>query len=90
MAPRRSTFAAPRRTHDSLAAELGVDRERVRQLETSALKKLARSGRTRPVSPAALARGVGRTIWGGGCAAAIPGAPPWLGQMLSWLAGLPA
>ena len=43
MAPERSTFAAGRRTHDSLAAELGVDRERVRQLETSALKKLARA-----------------------------------------------
>jgi len=31
------TFAAARRTSDSLAAELGVSRERVRQLETSAL-----------------------------------------------------
>ena len=30
-----------------------------------------------------------RTTWGA-CAAAVPGAPPWLGQMLSWLAGQPA
>lgn len=36
------TFAPHRRTYDSLAAELGVGRERVRQLETSALLQLAR------------------------------------------------
>jgi len=35
------TFAPVRRTYDSLAAELGVGRERVRQLETSALQQLA-------------------------------------------------
>ena len=35
------TFAQTRRTYDSLAAELGVGRERVRQLETSALQQLA-------------------------------------------------
>ncbi len=37
------TFAPARRTYDSLAAELGVGRERVRQLETSALQQLARA-----------------------------------------------
>ena len=36
------TFVPDRRTYDSLAAELGVGRERVRQLETSALQRLAR------------------------------------------------
>ena len=47
------TFAQTRRTYDSLAAELGVGRDRVRQLEASALQQLAgaaarhRSGRYR-------------------------------------------
>ena len=37
------TFAPQRRTYGSLAAELGVSRERVRQLETSALEQLAQA-----------------------------------------------
>ena len=83
------TCAPDRRTYDSLAAEFGVGRQRVRQLETSALQRLARTAahdRSRPLrqraAPAARPGGAG--------AAAIPGAPPWLGPMLSWLAGQPA
>ncbi len=37
------TFAPQRRTYDSLAAGFGVSRERVRQLETSALEQLAQA-----------------------------------------------
>jgi len=84
------TFAPARRTYDSLAAELGVGRERVRQLETSALQQLARAAahdRYRPLRWRAVsaARPGGSTH-----AAAIPGAPTWMGQMLSWLADKPA
>jgi len=83
------TFAPARRTYDSLAAELGTGRERVRQLETSALQQLARTAahdRYRPLRwRAASAAQPERAD-----AAAIPGAPPWMGQMLSWLAEKPA
>jgi len=57
------TFAPDRRTHDSLAAELGVGRERVRQLQTSALQQPGPGSRPRSVPPAALARRIGRTTW---------------------------
>ncbi len=83
------TFAPARRTYDSLAGELGVGRERVRQLETSALQQLARAAahdRYRPLRW----RAASAARPGGACAAAVPSAPPWLGQMLSWLAGQPA
>ena len=80
------TLAPVRRTYDSLAAELGVGRERVRQLETSALQQLTRAAardRYRPLRwhAASVAR------HGGAGAAAIPGAPPWMSHVLSWLAG---
>jgi hypothetical protein len=80
------TFARTRRTYDSLAAELGVGRERVRQLETSALQQLARAAahdRYRPLRW----RAASAARPGDARAAAIPDAPPWMGQMLSWLAG---
>ena len=80
------TFAQTRRTYDSLAAELGVGRERVRQLETSALQQLARAAahdRYRPLRW----RAVSAAQPGRADAAAIPGAPPWTHKMLSWLAG---
>ena len=83
------TFAPARRTYDSLAAELGTGRERVRQLETSALQQLARAAahdRYRPLRW----RAASAAQPGGAHAAAIPGAPPWMGQMLSWLAEQPA
>ncbi len=83
------TFAPARRTYDSLAAELGVGRERVRQLETSALQQLARTAahdRYRPLRwrAASALRPEGTHT------AAIPGTPPWMSQMLSWLAEQPA
>ena len=58
-------------TYDSLAAELGVGRERVRQLETSALQQLARAAahdRYRPLRW----RAVSAARPGGADAAAIP------------------
>jgi len=83
------TFAPVRRAYDSLAAEFGVGRERVRQLEISALQQLARAAdhdRYRPLRWRAASAAQPE----GACVAAIPGAPPWLGLMLSWLAGQPA
>jgi hypothetical protein len=80
------TFAQTRRTYHSLAAELGVGRERVRQLETSALQQLAHAAaqdRYRPLRW----RAVSAAQPGRADAAAIPGAPPWMHKMLSWLAG---
>ena len=79
------TFAPHRRTYDSLAAELGVSRGRVRQLETSALQQLAQAAMDDQYAPlrwraasAAHARAV--------AAAEVPGTPPWMRQLLSWLA----
>jgi hypothetical protein len=77
------TFAPDRRTYDSLAAELGVSRERVRQLETSALQQLtyaAGHDRYRPLCWHAAAQP------GSARVASIPGAPPWMDRMLPWLA----
>jgi Sigma-70, region 4 len=82
------TFAQTRRTYDSLAAELGVSRERVRQLETSALQQLAHAAtddRYRPLRWRATS-----AAQPGHAPAAIPGAPPWMPEMLSWLAEKPA
>ena len=79
------TFAPARHTYDSLAAELGVGRERVRQLETSALQQLARAAahdRYRPLCW----RAASTAQPGGARDAAIPGAPPWMRKLLSWLA----
>ena len=83
------TFAQTRRTYDSLAAELGVGRQRVRQLEASALQQLAGAAahdRYRPLRWRAASAAQPDRVY----AAVIPGAPPWLGNLLSWLAGRPA
>jgi Sigma-70, region 4 len=83
------TFVQTRRTYDSLAAELGVGRERVRQLEASALQQLAGAAahdRCRPLRWRAASAAQPARVH----AAVIPGAPPWLCNMLSWLAGRPA
>jgi Sigma-70, region 4 len=83
------TFAPGRRTYDSLAAELGVGRERVRQLETAALQQLARVAahdRYRPLRW----RAASTAQPGSAHTAEIPGAPPWMSQMLSWLAEQPS
>ena len=79
------TFAPDRRTYDSLAAELGVSRGRVGQLETSALQQLAYAAlhdRYRPLRW----RAASAAQEGSARAASIPGAPPWMDRMLSWLA----
>ncbi|HET9967960.1 MAG TPA: sigma factor-like helix-turn-helix DNA-binding protein [Streptosporangiaceae bacterium] len=80
------TFAPGPRTYDSLAAELGVSRERVRQLETSALQQLgyaAGDDRYRPLRW----RAASAAQPGSAGMASIPGAPTWTDQMLTWLAG---
>jgi hypothetical protein len=79
------TFAPGRRTYDSLAAELGVSRERVRQLETSAMEQLgyaAGDDRYRPLRRRAASAAQPGNVG----VASIPGAPPWMDRMLSWLA----
>lgn len=79
------TFAPVRRTYDSLAAELGVSRGRVRQLETSALQQLAYAAghdRYRPLRW----RAASAAQPGSARAAPVPGAPPWMAPMLTWLA----
>ena len=79
------TFAPGRRTYDSLAAEFGVSRGRVRQLEISALEQLAHAAMGDLYAPlrwrAASAARAGATP-----TADVPGAPPWMGRLLSWLA----
>jgi len=63
--------------YDGLAAELGVSRERVRQLETSALEQLAQAAMNDLYAPlrwraASAARADARPV------AEIPGAPSWM------------
>jgi Sigma-70, region 4 len=73
-----------KRTYDSLARELGISRERVRQLEQSALIELTRACRDHRYAPlrwraASLAQH----------ANAVPApadAPPWLAKLMAWLA----
>jgi hypothetical protein len=79
------TFAPDRRTYNSLAAELGVSPGRIRQLEISAMQQLAYAAmhdRYRPLRW----RAASAAPAGSARAAAIPGAPPWMDRMLSWLA----
>jgi hypothetical protein len=66
-----------------------VGRERVRQLEASALQQLAGAAahdRYRPLRWRAASAAQPDRVH----AAVIPGAPPWVCNMLSWLAGTPA
>jgi hypothetical protein len=79
------TFAPQRRTYDSLAAELSVSRGRVRQLETSALQQLAHAALEDLYAPLRW-RAASAARTGGTPTAGIPGAPPWMGQLLAWLA----
>ena len=79
------TFAPDRRTYDSLAAELGVSRGRVSQLETSALQQLAFAAlhdRYRPLRW----RAISAAQEDSASADSIPDAPPWMDRMLTWLA----
>ena len=79
------TFAPQRRTYHSLAAELGVSRGRVRQLEISALQQLAQAAVDDLYAPLRW-RAASAARSGADPAAEVPGAPPWLRQLLSWLA----
>ncbi len=79
------TFAPDRRTYDSLAAELGVSRGRVGQLETSAVQQLGYAARMTGTARCAGAP-PRRRRRAAPASASIPGAPPWMDRMLSWLA----
>ena len=79
------TFAPQRRTYDSLAAEFGVSRERVRQLETSALEQLTQAAMDDLYAPLRW-RAASAARADAGAATEVPGAAPWIGRLLSWLA----
>ncbi len=79
------TFTPAKRTYDSLAAELGISRERVRQLEESALTQLAQASRRDRYAPlhwraASAARRDAAEL------AAAADTSPWMTKLLSWLA----
>jgi hypothetical protein len=78
------TFAPQRRTYDSLAAEFGVSRGRVRQLEISALQQLAQAAMEDQYAP--LRWHAASAARSGAPEAEVPGAPPWMRRLLSWLA----
>lgn len=77
-------FGPRRRTYDFLARELGISRERVRQLEQSALTKLTRASRDHRYAPlrwrAASMAQLADT------ATEHPGAPPGMAKLMRWLA----
>jgi hypothetical protein len=77
------TFAPEPRTYDSLASELDISRERVRQLEEYALIRLARADQYAPLrwraASVARDRATVHTM--------AADAPPWMAKLLSWLAG---
>ena len=78
------TFAPDKRTYDSLACELGISRERVRQLEGDGLTRLTQAARRNRYAPlrwraaSAAQHGVGLP--------ASADAPPWMAKLLFWLA----
>lgn len=80
------TFAPEPRTYDSLASELDISRERIRQLEDYALIRLARAAQADKYAPlrwravsVARDRATVHTM--------AADAPPWMAKLLSWLAG---
>jgi hypothetical protein len=81
------TFAPPpRRTYGSLAAELGVTRERVRQLEADALGKLAQAAADDRYAPLRW-RAASPARPGAAGSRAVNDAPPWMESLLDWLPG---
>jgi hypothetical protein len=79
------TFAPPpRRTYASLAAELGITPERVRQLEADALGKLDRAAAGDRYAPLRW-RAASAAGHGAGAPRAIDDAPAWLDGLLRWL-----
>jgi hypothetical protein len=78
------TFAPRRRTYDSLAGELGVSRDRVRQLETDALIRLTHASRHHRYAP--LRWRAASAAQHGPAVPASADAPPWMPKLLVWLA----
>jgi sigma-70-like protein len=79
------TFAPHRRTYDSLARELGISRERVRQLEADALTQLTRAAQHHRYAPLRW-RAASTARPGTAVPAAAADTPPWMGKLMSWLA----
>jgi hypothetical protein len=79
------TFAPGKRTYDSLASELGVSRERVRQLETDALIGLTQASRRDRYAPLRW-RAASAARREAAPSAEAADAPPWMAELLSWLA----
>lgn len=79
------TFAPDKRTRDSLASELGISRERVRQLEADALTRLALTSRQHRYAPLRW-RAASATQPGADMHAIPADAPPWMAKLLAWLA----
>ena len=77
------TFAPDKRTYDSLACELGISRERVRQLEGDGLTRLTQAVRRNPYAPlrwraaSAAQHGVGLP--------ASADESAWMAKLLLWL-----
>jgi hypothetical protein len=78
------TFAPDKQTYDFLARELGISRERVRQLEESALNQLTRASRHDRYAPLRW-RAASAARHGAAVPAAAADAPPWMAKLLSWL-----
>lgn len=83
------TFAPHKRTCDSLARELDVSRERVRQLEADALTQLARAARHPRYAPLRW-RAASTARPATAAPAAAADTPPWTGKLMSWLASTTA
>jgi len=78
------TFAPDKRTYDSLARELGISRERVRQLEADGLTRLAQGARHDRYAP--LRWRAASAAQNGAALPALADAPPWMAKLLFWLA----
>src|SRR6266496_2622442 len=78
------TFAPGERTYDSLARELGISRERVRQLEGDALTRLTQAARHNRYAP--LRWRAASAAQNGVALPALADAPPWMAKLLFWLA----
>jgi hypothetical protein len=79
------TFApAPRRTYDSLAAELGITRERIRRLEADALGKLALVAADDRYAPLRW-RAAPAAEPGADTLRPVEDAPAWMDGLLRWL-----
>lgn len=78
------TFAPDERTYDSLARELAISRERVRQLEGDALTRLTQAARHNRYAP--LRWRAASAAQNGVALPALADAPPWMAKLLFWLA----